>query len=198
MEINNFKLSGSEPAQNITESYGAPPVYHSVSEAIFDLSKELPKDPQVLKCLTMFKTTASYKLVYGTAKTLHDTLVNYLKTTPFSLNMDESTPSNNMCVYTVLVCYYNNELGEILTEHQDSSDAPVVDSESLYKELADLFARLKLPWEKLLAILMDTCSAMRGSKTGLEKRICDTVAPHLLDIDSDSCHHIHNIVKLFI
>ena len=100
-------------------------------------------------------------------------------------------------VCTVLVCYYDDEVGEIVTKHLDSFDAPVVDSESLYKELVELFARLGLTWDNLLAILMDTCSVMRGSKTGLEKRIRDTVAPHLLDIDGDSCHHVHNVVKLF-
>ena len=33
LKINNFKLPGSGPAQNITESYGAPPVFHGVPEA---------------------------------------------------------------------------------------------------------------------------------------------------------------------
>ena len=44
---------------------------------------------------------------------------------------------------------------------------------------------------------MDLCSVMRGSKSGLEKRLRDSTVPHLLDIDGDICHHIHNIVKKF-
>ena len=40
---------------------------------------------------------------------------------------------------------------------------------------------------------MDSCSAMRGSKNGVEAK----VAPHLLDIDGDSCHHIQNCCRAF-
>ena len=44
---------------------------------------------------------------------------------------------------------------------------------------------------------MDPCSVMRGSKSGLEKHLRDSVALHLLDTDGAICHHIHNIVKEF-
>ena len=99
LKVNNFKFPGSGSAQDIvTESYGAPPVFHGVpvvpianapqptvhildrvanqeamvtafvaekslsfpmAQSIIDLSKELAKDPQALKRLNMFKTTAS-------------------------------------------------------------------------------------------------------------------------------------------
>ena len=36
---------------------------------------------------------------------------------------------------------------------------------------------------------------MRGSKNGLEKWIRETVCCNHLDIDGDSCHHIHNACK---
>lgn len=42
---------------------------------------------------------------------------------------------------------------------------------------------------------MDSCNVMRGSKSGLETRIRNERANHLLDIDGDSCHHIHNASK---
>ena len=45
-------------------------------------------------------------------------------------------------------------------------------------------------------MLMDFASVMQGEKNGLEKRVRD-LAPHLIDIDGDSCHHMHNIVKNF-
>ena len=38
---------------------------------------------------------------------------------------------------------------------------------------------------------------MSGSKNGVETRIRTEKAPHLLDIDGDSCHHIHNAMKMF-
>ncbi|GBM10091.1 hypothetical protein AVEN_230361-1 [Araneus ventricosus] len=38
---------------------------------------------------------------------------------------------------------------------------------------------------------------MRGTKNDVETRITKEKAPHLLDIDGDSCHHIHNASKKF-
>ena len=37
---------------------------------------------------------------------------------------------------------------------------------------------------------------MRDKKGGLEKRLRDK-APHLLNIDGDCCHHVHNSMKVF-
>lgn len=46
-------------------------------------------------------------------------------------------------------------------------------------------------------ILMDSCNVMRGSKSGLKTRIREQQASHLLDVDGDSYHHIHNAAKKF-
>lgn len=48
-----------------------------------------------------------------------------------------------------------------------------------------------------VSILMDLCAVMRGSKNGLEKLIRNRRAPQMLDIEGDSCHHIHNASKKF-
>ena len=72
----------------------------------------------------------------------------------------------------------------------------VADAENLFRELQSVFLQFNLPWENLLAMLMDSASVMRGEKNGQEKRVRD-LAPHLIDIDGDSCHHMHNIVKDF-
>ena len=38
---------------------------------------------------------------------------------------------------------------------------------------------------------------MRGSNSDLETRIREQKANHLLDVDDDSCHHVHNAAKKF-
>ena len=70
-------------------------------------------------------------------------------------------------------------------------------SESLFSALDEIFTINNLPWENLFRKLMDSCNVMRGSKSGLEKRIREERAPHLLDIDGDTCHHAHNAAKAF-
>ena len=48
-----------------------------------------------------------------------------------------------------------------------------------------------------MAVLMDSCSVVRGSKSGFEIKLRESVAPALIDMDGDSCHHIHNACKKF-
>ena len=55
----------------------------------------------------------------------------------------------------------------------------------------------ELPWCNLMAVLMDSCSVMRVSKNGFEIKLRESVAPALIDMDGDSCHHIHNACKKF-
>ena len=47
----------------------------------------------------------------------------------------------------------------------------------------------------MISILMDPCAVMLGSMQGLETRIRRKLAPHLLDVDGDVCHHVHNASK---
>ena len=71
---------------------------------------------------------------------------------------------------------------------------PSVDASSLFDKIKEIFEKCNLSFSKLLAMLMDSCSVMRGEKGGLETRVRE-VAPHLIDVDGDSCHDIHNFVK---
>ena len=74
---------------------------------------------------------------------------------------------------------------------------PTVKSETVFKAALDLINEKELPWCNLMAVLMDTCSVMRGSKNGFEIKLRESVAPALIDMDGDSCHHIHNACQKF-
>ena len=160
------------------------------------IAKEFTKDLKALSRLHMHRTSASYKLTHGLSKSLHERLVNKLKETPFSKNLDEATSSNLLRVFSVLISYYSNTTSSVNVEHLASISVLTVDSEHLFDELKKLFTRLGIDWKNLMAILSDSASVMRGVKSGLEARVRE-IAPHLIDIDGDACHHMHNIVKNF-
>ena len=88
-----------------------------------------------------------------------------LLSTPFSMNMDEATATNNIRVCSLLVCYFNGD--DIVTEHLDSFNATVVNNSTLYHEEMDVFQKREIPEKNLLALLMDSYIVMRGCKTGL-------------------------------
>ena len=48
-----------------------------------------------------------------------------------------------------------------------------------------------------MSVLMDSCSVMRSSKISFEIKLHESVAPAVIDMDGDLCHHIHNACKKF-
>ncbi|VDI50671.1 Hypothetical predicted protein [Mytilus galloprovincialis] len=66
----------------------------SLVPKMLELAKTLSDDKKALDSITMNRTTASYKTRFGVGKTFEEDLIRCLKTSCFSLNMDESTSSN--------------------------------------------------------------------------------------------------------
>lgn len=166
----------------------------TMAPKLVDLAKGLAKDTKALNHLSMDRTSASYKMKFGMGKTYFDRTVSNMKRFKFSLNMDESTSTNLHRVLTVLVSYFSPETSSVVVEHFTSIDLIKVDSATITNHIIDLFATHDIPWTNLTSVLMDSCNVMRGCKSGVEARLRD-MAPHLLDIDGDTCHHIHNASK---
>lgn len=169
----------------------------TMAPVILDVAKELGKDRKALASNTMDRTAASYKMTHGLQKTINERTVASIKQCPFSLNIDESTSNNHKRVLAVLVSYFSERETTVVVEHLTSLELIKVDAISIYDALVDYFQKHDIPWENLVSILMDSCAVMRGSKSGLEQRIRETKAPHLVDIDGDICHHVHNASKRF-
>jgi hypothetical protein len=157
---------------------------------LIDLAKELSRDPKALSSLSMDRTSASYKMRLGLGRSVLEETVEKLKGSPSSLNMDESTATNFKKIMEVLVSFYDEKEESVVVEHLASLNVTASDAASLSKH--------NLPWENLISMLLDSCNVMRGSKSGLETRIRKEKAPHLLDKDGDSCHHMHNCAKVFV
>ena len=157
------------------------------------MAKKLSKDPKALTKLKMHRTTVLCKLQYGLANTFHLQLTERLRTTIYSLNLYEATSKNLMHVFAVLVLYYDRSAKKFKVEQLASLNVPAIDASVLYAEVCALQKSFELPWQNLLAMLMDSASVI----SGLETRIREEVAPHLLDIDGNACHHVHNIIKKF-
>ncbi|XP_052795810.1 uncharacterized protein LOC128228504 [Mya arenaria] len=127
--------------------------------------------------------------------TMKNRTVENLKVNKFSQNIDESTSTNLHRVLTILVSYFDKQKSSVI-EHLASLDVIKVDAETLTEHIVSIFTENEIPWSNLVSVLMDSCSVMRGSKSGVETRL-KQYAPHLLDIDGDTCHHVHNASKKF-
>jgi len=134
-----------------------------------------------------------YKMVYGMGHTFVEKTFSKLRQYPFSLNVDESS---NKKVLSMLVSHFNEELNEVVVEHLGSLEVVKVSSASLERLMFDFFQKNNIPWSNLISIMLDSCNVMRGSKSGLETRIRERHCPTLLDVDGDSCHHVHNAAEI--
>ena len=143
---------------------------HTAS-VIMDRARQLDKDPKSLNHLKLDRTMSSYKMRFGRGKTFQDDTLNAIRSTPFSLNTDESTSNSNKRVLAILASYYSHPRKGILVEHLASLEVIKVDSLSLFEELGALFTKYRIPWTNLVSILIDSCNVMRGSKSGEKTRI---------------------------
>ena len=116
----------------------------------------------------MDRTTASYKLREGLAPFLQESLLDEIRTNPFSLNIDEATSKTNQKVLAVLVSHFSPSANKVVVNHLDAIVLAKVTAEILFSELDKLFLKHGLDWENLVSVLMDSCAVMRGSKSGLE------------------------------
>ena len=89
----------------------------SMVPALIDLTKSLSRDMKALSQLKMDRTTASYKLVHGLAKTFNEEVAEKLRTEFFSLNIDEAFSDNLHKVLTLLVQYPDKESRSIKVRH---------------------------------------------------------------------------------
>ena len=98
---------------------------------------------------------------------------------------------------TFLVSCFCTTKNEVAVEHLCSLNLPTAKAETAFKAVVDLINEKELPWCNLMVVLIDPYSVMRGSKNGFEIKLCESVASALIDMDCDSCHHIHNACKKF-
>lgn len=134
---------------------------------------------------------------FGVAKAFLEETLEAIRSTPFSLNIDGSTSNNAKHVLVILASFYSRKRQMVVVEHLTLLEVIRVDTRSFPSELEKLFDEQKISWVNCLSILMDSCNVLRGSKWGLETKLRSGKTPYLLDVDGDSCHHIHNTCKKF-
>ena len=153
------------------------------------------RDKKALDMVELERTTASYKLREGLGVVNTKRLVHVLKVSHFSLNLDEYFGNNNK-ISTILVSYYSELEHEVVVKHFKSQDLPVVNAKILLELVTNSSEDYNIPLSQLICNLSDSTNYMRGKTAGFET-LLRREAPHLLDIDGNICHHIHNSVQRF-
>ena len=129
----------------------------------------------------MCRKTASYTLTHGLARSVKLELHQKLKTTYFSINLDESTDNAGRKIVNVLVRFYDDAKGEVVTQLLGSYSESHATSANLFAGLAELLddsdpkgdpdCSDPIPWTNVVSCLLDNCNTMRGKNSGLETLI---------------------------
>ena len=160
--------------------------------------REAFPDSIIAQEISMKKTSATYHLQFGIARTERDKVCHEISKNPFSASLD--TGSKGKLKRTeVVIRYFSEEVGQlrvvektlfvIKSNHETASHV----SDSLLEK----FEKFEVDLEaNLVMIHADNCSVMRGKKTGVLRRI-SSVAPQVLDCDigGDGLHHVTNAEK---
>lgn len=91
---------------------------------------------------------------------------------------------------------FDADEGKVVVHHLQSIELTHVTSQCLFAAIEKVFGDYQLPWQNLTSVLLDSCNVMRGKQSGLET-LLRKKNPHLLNIDGDACHHLHNASKRF-
>ena len=144
----------------------------------------------------MERTTVSYKLKDLLAEVMHKRLVSDLQTHMFSMNIDECTSTNNQKVLSVLVSYFKDAQNECVVHHYLCTTLTVVKAAVIHSAILDNLMKDSIPPANLISNFSDSTNYMRGKKSCFETLLRSSAA-HLVDIDGDTCHHIHNAARKF-
>lgn len=162
-----------------------------------ELAQTLALDKPALEGMKLSRTAASYKMVLRLGHTLSERTFKHMRHNPFSIYLDESVSSAYKKVLSVLVSYFSQDMKSVVVEHLGSIEVTKVTAQHLESSLVNFFTDHNIPFANMVSMMMDSCRVMRGSKSGLETRIREKHCQNLLDVDGDSCHHIHNAARQF-
>ncbi|XP_041456680.1 uncharacterized protein LOC121408975 isoform X2 [Lytechinus variegatus] len=160
-------------------------------------AKEMSQDKMALDGVQLGRASATYKMVHGIGAVARKRLVYQMQTNCFSLNLDEATSNNNKKVLSVMVAYFSPEKGETIVQHYSSLTLTIVSAKTITDSIVKLLKDDNIPLSNFISVLCDSANYMRGKKGGFETLLRQHHANHLLDIDGDVCHHIHNASRRF-
>ena len=99
-------------------------------------------------------TAASYKLERGLSVYVCKKVVDCMKKYPFSINIDECTSSNSQKVFSILVSYFDIEIGESVVQYYEPVSLIEVNAKSLLECICNCFIKAEVPFQNLVSDLI--------------------------------------------
>ena len=136
----------------------------TMAPRLLDFTRFMSKDSKVLERMKMDRTTASYKLTDGLGPVISQKIVESLRSTFFSFNVDECFSNNHKKIFSMLVSYFSENDGEVLVQHYKSQEFDKVNAENLRNFVITSLQEDDIPLKNVVANLSDSTNYMRRKK----------------------------------
>lgn len=168
----------------------------SLGPDLLNLCKRVSKE-HALNSATLSATSATYVTTHGVAEDVKKTIATNVKDQFISLNLDEATMDSGDKVLNILAQYFDPNLGKCVIDLIGCKEVNEAPAEKVIQAVDQVLKERNIDWSQVISILMDNCSAMRGSQGGVEVK-ARLRNKNILDIDGDAVHKINNAAqKLF-
>ena len=166
----------------------------SMAEHLVAYAKRMAEEKNALQKLRMSRTSATYVITHGVAKSFKDDLKEKLKGKFFSLNVEEATNNSMDKIINILIQYFDEDTQRTAFEHLGSRKQNLATAKNIFEDLSDVLREYEFDWKQVVSCLMDNCATMRGSRGGVETLIREK-NPNLLDISGCTVHMVSNAAK---
>lgn len=169
---------------------------HRVADHMCDLLAKTFTDSNIAKNIKLKRTKAQAIINNVIGKTEKETLRQVLKVTKFSVLIDESTDIAVVKTVCVVVRYYNQILGKIVTHFWDliqlfdnSTQDYTANAEHLFNIVIQSFLKHEIPLENIVGFASDGCNTMMGCTNSVSTRFRQA-CPGITVIKC-VCHSLH-------
>ena len=107
----------------------------------------MAKDSKVLAKIRMSRETAAYKLTEGLAPMIKEKIVDSMRSSYFSMNVDECFSKNNKKIFSIIVSYFSEESGECVIQHYSSKSFKTVNAINLTNFVFNSFKEDGIPFD---------------------------------------------------
>lgn len=136
------------------------------------------------------KTSAMLKSL---AVSTQNDICEDLKRRSFSLATDGSTDNNEVKIYPIVVSYFSEDKGKIITMILSLLDSTDNTGGGIFNAINEEFQKRKIPWENCVAFASDNASVMNGQYKGVISFI-RKVQPNV-NFQGCACHLLHLAAK---
>ncbi|KAH3749420.1 hypothetical protein DPMN_183918 [Dreissena polymorpha] len=127
----------------------------SIAEDLLNYAKRLSEDKHALGKTTISKTSATYIITHGLAKSFKQEVADKVKGKSVSLNLDEATNNNNDKIVNILIQFYDEEENQIVLRHLGSRKQNHATAKDIMMSIESVLEEYKIEWWQVVSMLME-------------------------------------------